>query len=75
MEKAVSGISNLSLNELKELVDVLIEEKLSQFLGDPDSGLELREEVKERLRKSLKAQRKGEEGIPLEEVAKRLGFE
>ena len=75
MEKTISEISNLSLNELKELVDVLIEEKLSQFLGDPDSGLELKEEVKERLRKFLKAQREGEEGIPLEEVEKQLGFE
>ena len=75
MEKTILEISNLSLNELKELVDVLIEEKLSQFLGDPDSGLELKEEVKERLRKSLKAQREGEEGIPLEEVEKQLGFE
>ena len=65
---------NASLNELKEIVGEFVEIKLYQFLGDPDWGLELRDEVKTRLRKSLKAQSQGERGVPLEDAISKLGL-
>ena len=58
----------LTLSGIKELVDELVEEKLVHILKDPDEGLEFREEIKTRLRKSLKSQGDGERGIPLENV-------
>ncbi|MBF0473210.1 MAG: hypothetical protein HQK91_04175 [Nitrospirae bacterium] len=39
----------MTLNEIEQL----IEHKLIDFLGDPDSGLELREDFKEKLEKRL----------------------
>jgi len=41
---------NLNINDL----DNLIEQKVLEFLGDPDSGLELRSEFKQELKKRLK---------------------
>jgi hypothetical protein len=63
------------LDELKQLIEATVEWKLSEMLGDPDEGLELREEIKTRLRRSLKAEREGARGIPAQEVAAQLGLE
>ena len=41
---------------------------MPQNKKDPDRGLDIKEEVKERLRKSLDAVQRGEEGIPIEQV-------
>ena len=43
------NIKNLSMEDLEHL----IEEKILEILGDPDSGLELTEEFKRKLRKRL----------------------
>ncbi len=68
-------VTELSVEQLKALIEEMIEEKLQDYLGDPDEGLELREEVRTRLEESLAAVRRGEKGIPIEEVAKKLGLE
>ena len=41
------------LEELKPAIEQIIEEKLLSLLGDPDRGLELRPEIRKRLRRSL----------------------
>ena len=64
------GPLKLTLESIKELVDELVDEKLLQILKDPDEGLELREEIKNRLRRSLKSQEDGERGVLLENVMK-----
>ncbi len=43
-------------------------------LGDPDHGLEIREDVQERLRQSMERLSRGGRGLPDDEVAKRLGL-
>lgn len=61
-------ITELTVSDLKTLIrDVLSE------LIDPDYGLELRPEVEEELRESMKQKERGE-GLPLQEVKKRLGL-
>lgn len=67
-------VKDLSSEELKTLVQEAVEEALLELLGDPDQGLELREEVKERLKRSLERVRQGERGIATEEAAKRAGL-
>ena len=57
-------VKELSVEQLKALIQEAVEEKLQEVLGDPDQGLELREDIKERLRRSLAAVESGEEGIP-----------
>ena len=67
-------LGSLSREELKALIKEAVEEALAELLGDPDEGLELRPEVRERLQRSLERVRQGESGIPAEEVAKRAGL-
>ena len=68
-------VKELSVEQLKALIQEAVEEKLQEILGDPDQGLEVKEEVKERLKRSLAAVECGEEGIPIGQVAKEIGLE
>ena len=68
-------IKELSVEQLKALIQETVEEKLQEILGDPDQGLKLREDVKERLMYSLSAMEHGEKGIPIGQMAKELGLE
>jgi hypothetical protein len=56
----------LTVDEL----ELLIEQKVLEILGDPDSGLELKEEFKAELRQRLTGQSRK---ISHEEVLERLG--
>ena len=68
-------VKELSVEQLKALIQEAVEEKLQEVLGDPDQGLELKEDIKERLRHSLAAGESGGEGIPIGQVAKEVGLE
>ena len=68
-------VKELSVEQLKALIQETVEEKLQEILGDPDQGLEVKEEVKEKINHSLTAMKHGEKGIPVEQVAKELGLE
>ncbi len=68
-------VKELSVEQLKALIQEAVEEKLQEILGDPDQGLELREDIKDRLRRSLAAVEGGEEGLPIGQVAKEVGLE
>ena len=46
-------ISDLTQDELEELVKGIVDERLRELLGDPDLGLELGEAVRSRLNASL----------------------
>jgi len=46
-------VKELSVEQLKALIQEIVEEKLYEILGDPDQGLELKDEVRERLKQSL----------------------
>jgi hypothetical protein len=68
-------VAELTVDELTQVVQEAVEQKLIEILGDPDEGLELREEIKARLRRSLEAEQSGVEGIPAQEVAAQLDLE
>ncbi len=69
-------VSELTVEELKALIKEAVAEQLEETLGDPDCGLELLEEVRERLCRSLAADKDaGKECQYLSEVAKKLGLE
>jgi hypothetical protein len=63
-------VAEMSVEELKQLIAQIVEQKLDELLGDPDYGMELRDEVKERLRKASKTER----GTPAADVARKLGL-
>jgi len=62
----MAQVKDMSLDDLEQF----IEQKLLEILGDPDSGLELKEEFRKKLEQRL---RKPSERIPHEEVLKCLG--
>jgi hypothetical protein len=64
-------VSDLSVEELKDLIKQTVQETIDDMLGDPDEGLELREEFVAQLKKSLESD---EKMIPLEEVVKKIGL-
>jgi hypothetical protein len=68
-------VKELTVEEFKILIQEAIEEKLEEMTGDPDLGLELREEIKERLRNSLAAMQSGQKGVPIDEVARQAGLD
>ncbi len=63
-------LSNLSLAELKQLVEGLVDDRLRTLLGDPDLGAPLGESVRERLKQSLSST----ERLSGDEVADTLGL-
>ncbi len=67
-------IGRMTVRELQQVVEKVVEEKLYELIGDPDQGLELRESVKRRLRRTLRDERKGKRSISAQEAAKRLGL-
>jgi len=46
----VTKVNELTVDQLKALINELIDEKLEQIISDPDSGLELKEEIIEKLK-------------------------
>ncbi len=68
-------IADMTREEFREMLDVLLEQKLLEILGDPDEGLELRKSLQERLLRERLEEADGERGRPLEEVARKLDLE
>ncbi len=62
----MSKVKDLTIEEL----EFLIEQKILEVLGDPDSGLELTDEFRQKLKNRLG---KLSQRIPHEEVLKELG--
>ncbi len=70
-----SNVVDLTVDELKNLIREVVTQTILELLGDPDEGLELRDEIKERLRRSLAATQTGGETQPAQAVAAKLGLE
>jgi len=63
-------VSDLTLDELRTLVNGIVDDRLRELLGDPDLGMELDEGVRVRLRQSLSTT----ERLSGEDVAEKLGL-
>ena len=77
MEVIVKNIKNrnsMSVDDMKSLVSELVEEKLAELLGDPDSDSEFKESVKRRLKASFESEEQGNIGESAEEFVGRLGL-
>ena len=67
------SISDLTTEKLRELIAEVVEEKLLELLGDPDAGLDVRDDVRERLLRSRAAVERGASTVALEKLAEELG--
>lgn len=61
-------VAEMSIADLRELIDELLDEKLREIVGDPDEGLTIRPEVREQILRQMSRVRRGEYGLPLSEV-------
>lgn len=68
-------VRDLSIEELRALIADVVEETLRDLVGDPDAGLELRPEVRERLLKTLTQPRESRRTVPASEVARQIGVD
>jgi hypothetical protein len=68
-------VANLTIDQFKDLMREVVMQTLSEVLGDPDEGLELRDDIKVKIQQSLAAVKAGGKIIPAEEVAARLGLD
>lgn len=64
------NISDLSLDELKELVKGLVDDRIRDLLGDPDLGLQLTDALRTRLKNSLASETR----VTGNEMADKLGL-
>ena len=67
-------VSQMTADELKELIGVAIEQKLIELFGDPDEGLALNKFLHQRLLRQKEEVAKGERGELFDDVASRLGL-
>ena len=63
-------LSDLTLEELRELVKGIVDDRLRELLGDPDLGLEMGEAILARLKQSLASSAR----LTGEDVAEKLGL-
>jgi hypothetical protein len=63
-------ISQLTLDQLKELVTGLVDDRLRDLIGDPDLGLELGQGLRARLKTSLASTQR----VSGEDLATQLGL-
>ena len=69
-----ANVGQLSTDELREIIGSVVEEKLKEILGDPDEGLDLNANIRDRLLQQQQAVAAGERGDDLNDVAEGLGL-
>lgn len=67
-------VSQMTVEELREVIGSVVEEKLAILFKDSDDDLELNHELQERLFRQKKEVENGERGESLEDVTARLGL-
>lgn len=71
----MATVAQMTRDELREMIETTVEQKLLELLGDPDEGLPIRKAVRDRLLRQKQVVAGGERGEPLEDVIRRLGLE
>jgi len=68
-------VAQMTKDELIEVIDTVVEQKLLELLGDPEKGLPIRKSVRDRLLRQKQAVSKGERGEPFADVVRRFGLD
>ncbi|GIX49729.1 MAG: hypothetical protein KatS3mg131_3940 [Candidatus Tectimicrobiota bacterium] len=59
VEDGMDTVAQMTKDELRKLIETIIEEKLLELLGDADEGLPMRKTVRERLLRQKEAVAQG----------------
>lgn len=70
-----STVIEVTTDDLRNLVDDLVEEKLLSFFGDPEADMEIRDELKTRLLRQRREMQKGENGHSFIDAMEKLGLD
>lgn len=70
-----SSVADLTVDEFKSLLREVVAQTILEALADPDEGLQLREDIKAQLQRSLAMVQAGGETIPAQQVAARPGLD
>ncbi len=70
-----STLSELTIDEFKNLIRNVVRQTILEVFDESDEGLELREDIENRLRHSLETVKTVGETIPAKEVAAKLGLD
>ncbi|MEW6716802.1 MAG: hypothetical protein AB1345_04770 [Chloroflexota bacterium] len=70
----MNTVAEMTKDEFIEMIEFIIEQKLFEILGDPDEGLTVRKEVRQRILRQKNAVANGERGESLGDVVQRLGL-
>jgi hypothetical protein len=65
-------VAEMTVRELKMLIQSALRETLQEILGDPDAGLELRPEFEERLRQAVSYVSSGGRLLSAEQLTSQL---
>ncbi len=68
-------VSDMTVDELRSLIQETMRETLAEIMADPDEGLALQEGIEKALHQSVKAISEGGETHEAEDVAKKLGLD
>jgi len=68
-------VADMTTDELRTMVETLIDEKISEWISDPDVGLELRADILAGIERQRKEYAAGKRGKSLDAIAERLGLE
>jgi hypothetical protein len=71
----MATVAQMTRDELREMIETTVEQKLLELLGDPDEGLPIRKAIRDRLLRQKQAVANGERGEPFGDVIRRLGLE
>lgn len=67
-------VSDLSVEELKDLIKQTVHETIDDMLGDPDEGLEFKPEFVREVQESLSYVKQGGKTTPLKQFVKEHGL-
>ena len=69
-----STVIQVSKQELAQIISNTIEQKLIELFGDPDESLTMKANVRTRLLRQKKGVTKGDRGVDLGSIRKKLGI-
>ena len=67
-------LSDITIDDLKEIIEETVEKKFYEILNDDDLGLKLKETVKQRLRYQEEMILQGSKGRNFDEVLNEIGI-
>jgi len=67
-------VKDMTVEQLRDLIRHTVEQCLEEYFGDPDAGLEVKEEVRHKLLESIKRKQAGESSIAPGEVYRKIGM-